>query len=119
MNHDIAIELAKQRMQEIGKRPGEYHLEMITVAGTEQERAAGKITVKAYNQIYYLLDWHLYYNAEISSDSGYFRSDDHTNNTVEEFTGLIKIKKLVPFGTWNLESFEGQIPFRFLKVTIF
>lgn len=125
MNDITAIQLAHQRMSEIGKKPEEYHVEVIEVVGTQAERSAGRIQLKAYNQYYYLFNTYNYYGFEIISDSGYWNSFDFTNNTIVEFTGLIIIKKLDPTALWSISNDDGSglpvqtRPVEFVKVTIF
>jgi hypothetical protein len=123
MNDITAIQLAHQRMSEIGKKPEEYHLEVVEVVGTYAERVAGKIQLKAYNQYYYLFNTYGYYGLEIISDSGYWNSFDYTNNTIVEFTGHIIIQKVTP--DWSISNDGGgdipgpNRPVEFVKVTIF
>jgi hypothetical protein len=125
MNDITAIQLAHQRMSEIGKKPEEYHLEVVEVVGTYAERVAGKIQFKAYNQYYYLFNTYGYYGLEIISDSGYWNSFDYTNNTIVEFTGAIIIQKINPAQPWSISNDEGgdiptqNRPVEFVKVTIF
>lgn len=125
MTDITAIQLAHQRMREIGKTPEEYHLEVVEVVGTNAERAAGKIQFKAYNQYYYLFNTNGYYGLEIISDSGYWNSFDFTNNTIVEFTGHIIIQKLDPTGLWSIANDDGSglppktQPVEFIRATIF
>ncbi|HWY11793.1 MAG TPA: hypothetical protein VN026_10735 [Bacteroidia bacterium] len=122
MNYEAGIELAHQRMREIGKKSEEYHIEVVTVVGTSAERAAGRIQVKAYNQYYYLINFENYYGLEILSDTGYFNSFDFTNNTILEFTGSIIIQKLSPAAIWSISADDGSNqnhPVVFIKATIF
>lgn len=126
MNDITAIQLAHQRMSEIGKKPDEYHVEVVEVVGTYPERVAGKIQLKAYNQYYYLFNTYGYYGFEIISDSGYWNSFDYTNNTIVEFTGHIIIQKLAPDVIWSISMDDGSglpptqnRPVEFVKVTIF
>lgn len=125
MNDITAIQLAHQRMSEIGKKPEEYHVEVIGVVGTYAERVAGRIYIKAYNQYYYLINWYNYYGLEIISDTGFWNSFDFTNNTIEEFTGQIIIQKLSPDVLWSISNDDGSglppqtRPVEFVRVTIF
>ncbi len=125
MNDINAIQLAHQRMREIGKTPEEYHVEVVQIVGTYPERVAGRIQIKAYNEIYWLINWYNYYGLEIISDSGYWNSFDHTANTNEEFTGLIIIQKIAPDVIWSISMDGGgdipgqNYPVEFVKVTIF
>lgn len=125
MNDITAIELAHQRMSEIGKKPDEYHVEIIEVVGTYAERVAGRIQLKAYNQYYYLFNSYNYYGLEIISDTGYWNSFDYSNNTIVEFTGKIIIQKLDPSAVWSISNDGGSDipgpnrPVEFVRVTIF
>ena len=122
MNYDAAIELAKQRMRELGKTPDEFHFELVTVVGTQMERGNKLIQVKAYNQLYFLVNSQNYQGLKILADTGHFNSDDYSNNTTQEFTGLIEITELTP-AEWNVErTVSGnlvQVPIEFIKVTMF
>lgn len=93
MNYETAIVLAHQRMREIGKKRNEYHIEPVSIVGTEAEQKQGEIVIKAYNEYYYLVDYQIYYGFIIISDTGYFNADNYTQNTYQEFTGLIRIVK--------------------------
>jgi hypothetical protein len=123
MNDITAIQLAHQRMREIGKSPEEYHVEVIEVVGTLAERIAGKITFKAYNQLLWLFNTYAYFGFEIRSDSGYWNSFNYSNNTIVEFTGEIIIQKITP--DWSISNDGGgdlpssTRPVEFVKVTIF
>lgn len=92
MNYEAAITLAEQRMREIGKSPGDYHFSPIVITGTQEELNKGEIEIKGYNEYFYLINYEKYSGFEIISDTGYFNADDYTNNTVQEFTGMIHIK---------------------------
>jgi len=123
MDYKAAIEIAKQRMREIGKSPDDYHLEFVAVIGTAAERTAKLIQLKAFNQYYYLVDYHKYKGLYIFSDSGYFNSDDATNNTIQEFTGAVQIGQ-IPTKTWSIEVVDGYgaatlTPIDFIIATIF
>lgn len=123
MDYTAAIELAKQRMREIGKTPDEYHLEVTHVVGSVGERSKGRINVYAYNHYYYLVNYDKYFGLEILSDTGYFNSQDFTNNTILEFTGSIIIQKLDPAGAWSIADDSGldtgMRPVVFIKASIF
>ena len=124
MDYIAAIELVKQRMREIGKSPEEYHFDVVHVVGTPQERIAGRIRVKAFNQYYYLINFENYFGFEIISDAGYFNSFDFTNNTILEFTGAIIIQKLSPDAIWSISSEDPGVPSSthpviFIKASIF
>jgi glutathione peroxidase-family protein len=122
MNYEAAIELAKQRMRELGKTPEAYHLEVVAIVGTASERSVKSIKVKAYNQLYFLVNSSSYQGLKILGDTGYFNSDDYTNNTTQEFTGLIEITQIVG-KTWTVERLLStnliQTPIEFIKVTMF
>lgn len=107
MNYETAIELVHQRMSEIGKCRSEYHLEPVTIVGTKAQQKAGEIVIKAYNEYYYLVNYQLYYGFEIISDSGYFNADDYTQNTYQEFTGLIRI--IQKNKRWNVNALNTTI----------
>lgn len=123
MDYIAAIELAKQRMREIGKSPEEYHFEVVHVVGTTEERSKGRIRLHAFNQYYWLINFEKYYGLEIISDTGYFNSLDHTNNTILEYTGEIIIQKLNPALPWSIydESTHDLTthPVVFIKASIF
>lgn len=122
MNYEAAIALAHQRMHEIGKQRGEYHIEPVCVVGTELERKNGVIIIRAYNEYFFLVNYEKYYGLRIFSDVSYFDADDFTYNTVpQEFSGLIRIVRI----TGKAWSIDGEaipkgktIPVDFLKVTI-
>lgn len=102
MNYETAIELAHQRMREIGKCPHEYHIEPVSIVGKLLEQRKGEIVLKAYNEYYYLVNYENYYGFVIISDTGYFNADDYTENTIQEFTGLIRI--IQKGKSWNVNS---------------
>lgn len=105
MNYEMAIELAHQRMREIGKCRREYHIDVLSIFGTQDERDNGLITYKAYNEYLYLIDYANYAGLIILSDSAYFNADDYTENTkLQEFTGEIKIIRV---GTWSIDGTSG------------
>jgi hypothetical protein len=91
MDYETAIQLAHQRMREIGKSRQDYHIEPVCIIGTALERIKGEIRLKAYNEYYYLVNYEKYTGFMILSDSGFFNADDYTENTYQEFTGLIRI----------------------------
>ncbi|MDP2385686.1 MAG: hypothetical protein Q8M29_04905 [Bacteroidota bacterium] len=107
MNYETAIELAHQRMREIGKRRSEYHIEPVSIVGTRAQQKEGEIVIKAYNEYYYLVNYQIYYGFSIISDTGYFNADDYTQNTYQEFTGLIRIIKNNKF--WNVNAANVQL----------
>lgn len=107
MNYVTAIELAHQRMREIGKCPHEYHVEPVSIVGKLLEQRKGEIILKAYNEYYYLVNYDIYYGFVIMSDTGYFNADDYTENTIQEFTGLIRIIKT---GEWSFNSHNQSMP---------
>ena len=100
MNYETAIFLAHQRMREIGKTVDEYHIEPVTIVGKELERKNGEIIINAYNEYYYLVNYENYYGFMITSDTGYFNADNYTENTTQEFTGLIRIIQRKKY--WNV-----------------
>jgi hypothetical protein len=102
MNYETAIELAHQRMREIGKCIHEYHIEPVSIVGKLLEQRKGEIVLKAYNEYYYLVNYEIYYGFVIISDTGYFNADDYTENTIQEFTGLIRI--IQKGKSWNVNS---------------
>ena len=115
MTYETAIELAHQRMREIGKTKDQYHIEPVCVYGTEREHKYEEIKIKAYNSIYFLVNYQNYFGFIILSDSGYFNADNYRENTSQEFTGLIRILKR---GTWNMEGGTPTKAIDFIKVTI-
>ncbi len=122
MNYETAIELAKQRMREIGKTPDEYHIESVSVVGTHQERADKHIIIKAYNEYYYLVNYQSCFGFVIISDTGTFNTDDFTDNNPQEFSGMIQ---LIQFGgtNWSISTvdpagIEIQRPVEFIKAVI-
>lgn len=92
MNHEAAIRFAEQRMRELGKNPEAYHYSPLVVVATQEELEKGEIIIKAYNEYFYLINYENQTGIEILSDTGYFNSDDFSNNTSQEFSGLIRIK---------------------------
>jgi len=125
MNYETAIELAHQRMREIGKAPGQYHIDVYSTVGTPDERAQGMISFTAYNEYLYLINYERYFGLIILSDSAIFHADDHSFDTKsQEFTGDIKIFRL-PEKSWSIDGTGGsiailgpQIPVDFLRVII-
>ncbi len=121
MDYIAAIELARQRMRELGKSADEFHLDTISIMGEQDERAEGKITYKAYNQLLFLVNDHKYFGLSIIGDTGYYNSVRFSNNTSQEFTGLIEIEKIAV--EWSIEKTTGfntiQIPVEFIKVTLY
>lgn len=121
MDYIAAIELTKQRMRELGKSPDEYHLDTISIMGDSSERLAGRITYKAYNQLLFLVNDSKYFGLSIIGDTGYFNSVQFSNNTSQEFTGLIEIERIGV--EWSIEKTTGfdtvQIPIDFVKVTMY
>jgi hypothetical protein len=124
MNYEAAIAFARQRMREIGKSPCEYHMDVLSVVGTLDERTAGEITIQARNEYLYLLNYEELFGLLIMSDYAYFHADDYSFNTKsQEFTGLIKIIRL-PSVAWSIDNptAEGggphQKPVDFLRVVI-
>lgn len=120
MDRYTAIEYAKQRMKAIGKKVGDYHIKPTIVVGTAQERNVKQIVIQADNQYYILVRYWMYSGLEILSDTGYFNSDDYTNNTnTQEFTGEIIIKQL-PSKIWSIEKEVSgilkQYPINFITV---
>ena len=107
MNYETAIELAHQRMREIGKKRNEYHIEPVSIVGTELQQREGEIVIKAYNEYYYLVNYQIYYGFVIISDTGYFNADNYTQNTRQEFTGLIRIIKNNKL--WNVNAASIQL----------
>lgn len=107
MTYETAIELAHQRMREIGKSKDEYHIEPVCIVGTELERRKGEILIKAYNEYYYLVNYEKYFGFIILSDTGYFNADDYTENTYQEFTGLIRI--LQKNKAWNVTASNASM----------
>lgn len=125
----MAIELAHQRMREIGKKPCEYHVDVLSIVGTAAERLNGAIFFKAYNEYLYLIDYQNYYGFVIISDSAFFNATDYTHNTkLQEFTGQIVIVRLP--GGWSIDGgglvLDGDlygirrrmIPIDFVRVVI-
>lgn len=121
MDYIAAIELAKQRMRELGKNPDEYHLDTVSIMGNAEERLAGRITYKGYNQLLFLVNDSKYFGLSILGDTGYFNSVQFANNTSQEFTGFIEIEKIGV--EWSIEKNNGfdnvQIPVEFVKVTMY
>lgn len=125
MNYEAAIELAHQRMREIGKAPEQYHIDVLSIVGTEAERLAGEITFKAYNEYLYLIDYLNYFGFIIFSDSAIFHADDYTfSSKLQEFTGEVKILRL-PEKSWSIDGKGGPVvvlgpmrPVDFVRVVI-
>ena len=69
------------------------------------------------------MNYDKYFGLEILSDTGYFNSQDFTNNTILEFTGSIIIQKLDPAGAWSIADDSGadtgMRPVVFIKASIF
>lgn len=116
MNYETAIVLAHQRMREIGKCINEYHIEPVSIVGKLLEQRKGEIVLKAYNEYYYLVNYEIYYGFVIMSDTGYFNADDYTENTIQEFTGLIRI--IQKGKTWNINSASATLKPIEKRVTI-
>lgn len=116
MNYETAIELAHQRMREIGKSREDYHIEPVCIVGTELERRNGEIILKAYNEYYYLVNYEKYIGFIILSDTGFFNADDYTENTYQEFTGLIRI--LQKNKSWNVAGTIANVEPKPTNITI-
>lgn len=99
MDYRTAIELAHQRMREIGKARELYHIEPVTIVGSQLERNNGEILIKAYNAYYYLVNYERYSGFYIVSDASFFDADEYTENTRQEFTGTIRIIR--KGASWN------------------
>ncbi len=109
MNWEVAIELAHQRMREIDKKCGEYHIDILPVVGTKEERDNGLISFTAYNEYLYLIDSQNYSGLLILSDTAIYNADDHTHNTKhQEFTGHIQIFKL-PGSEWSITDAQDLL----------
>lgn len=121
MDYIAAIEIAKQRMREIGRTPEEYHMDTVSIMGTSSEREAGLIVYKGYNQLLFLVNDNKYFGLSILGDTGYYNSVMFANNTPQEFTGLIEIQRIAP--EWSIENTSGfgvvQIPVEFVKITLY
>lgn len=122
MDFETARQTAHQRMREIGKAREEYHVEAVAIAGNTKDREFKKITLKAYNDYYYLVDYETYYGLEIISDTGYFNADNPSNNTIQEFNGVIEIREI--FGkSWSIDDPKARVPkimpVNFIKVTVY
>ncbi len=117
MNYETAIELAHQRMREIGKNINEYHIEAVSIASKRSEGKKPEIIIKAYNEYYYLVNYEIYSGFVILSDTGFFNADEYSENTLQEFTGLIRI---IPQAYIAIEVIGGQYvkAIDFIKVTI-
>jgi hypothetical protein len=121
MDYIAAIEIAKQRMRELGKTAEDYHMDTVSIMGTPSEREAGLIVYKGYNQLLFLVNDNKYFGLSILGDTGYYNSMSFANNTPQEFTGLIEIQRIAP--EWSVENFNGfdtvQIPVEFVKITMY
>lgn len=121
MDYTAAIEIARQRMRELGKGIDEYHLDTLPIMGSAGERQLGKITYKAYNQLLFLVGDSKYFGLSILGDTGYFNSIQFTNNTSQEFTGFIEIERIGV--EWSIETQSGmnviQLPIEFVKITMY
>lgn len=102
MNHEAAIAIAHGRMRELGKTADDYHIETARVTGNNIQIESGLIEIPAYNQIYFLINSANYFGFQIVAEVAYFNADDYTQNTGEEFTGLIRIQRIAT--KWNLLS---------------
>lgn len=102
MNLEAAILYAHQRMREIGKMPDEYHFEPVLVYPTEDEEAAGKFKIKAYNEIYILLHPETHFGLFILADNSAYNSANALDCGVFEFTGVIHFLKTE--SDWSLTS---------------
>lgn len=116
MNYETAIVLAHQRMREIGKSIEQYHIEPVSIVGKRLEQRQGEIILKAYNEYYYLVNYELYFGFVIISDTGFFNADDYTENTIQEFTGLIRI--IQKGRNWNVNSPSAMLAPIEKRVTI-
>lgn len=121
MNYEAAILYAEQRMREIGKTAEEYHFEPVRISGTTAELNAGKIVLKAYNELYILVNPEIHYGIFILSDNSAFNSENPLDCGVPEFTGLITITKNAT--AWSLNpkvaATARRTPLEFLRVVIY
>lgn len=123
MNYEAAIEYARQRMRELNKQANDYHFEPVYIAGTKEERAKGKITFNAYNEVYILVNHQNYFGLLILADNIMYNTEDPFNSGVHEFTGRIEIRKITE--QWSIELEEEKTdkvkitPVEFLRVVIY
>jgi hypothetical protein len=127
MSLEEAILYAQQRMCEIGIHPDDYHFEAIKVMPTADELEEGIFYVRAYNEIYILIDKGNYKGVFIQADNSCYHTDDPLDCGVNEFTGLIIFSKYDAEVEWSfrgetIESFaessagSGGVPMEFLRV---
>lgn len=123
MDYQAAILYAEQRMRKLGKMPDEYHYEPIRVSATEEEAKEGYFVIRAFNDLYILVNPQNYYGLFILSDNSAFDSEEPRKSGAPEFTGAINfIRKSI---NWNLEIYgaDGRpvrpIPVEFLRVVIY
>lgn len=102
MTDEAAILYAIQQMEKIGKKPGEYRIELVTVACTTEESEAGYFQIKAFNERYVLFNQEKYYGLQIISDDSGFNSDNPIDNGAPEFTGFINFIRIAE--SWNLQN---------------
>ena len=124
MNYEAAILYTMQRMREIGKTPDQYHFEPVRVAPETADALGGYYELKAYNELYILINPQNYYGLQILSDNSGFDSDDALQSGAPEFTGIIRfIKKngaqwnFAPIGSGGKP--DKAIPVEFLRVIIY
>ncbi len=125
MNYEAAIFYATQRMREIGKKPDQYHFEPVRIAATTlNEATGGYFEIKAYNEIYILVNPQNYYGLQILADNSGFDSDIVIQSGAPEFTGMIRfIKKGASDWNFYIVGLDGKplrpIPVEFLRVVIY
>lgn len=102
MNYEAAIFYAKQQMQKSGKTPGQYRIEPVRISCTVDENEAGYFQIRAYNELYILINPENYYGLLILSDNSAFNSDNAMQSGVPEFTGVLNFIRIGE--RWNLQG---------------
>lgn len=108
MNYEAAIFYAKQQMQKTGKSTEQYRIEPVRVSCNASENEAGHFQIRAYNELYILVNPEKYFGLLILSDNSAFNSDAPIQSGVPEFTGVIQFIRIGE--SWNLQSSVAAPP---------
>jgi len=109
MNIEEAKKYARQRMREYGKQVGEYHWEPVYVSVPEDQEDDESFTVKAYNELYIIVNPENYSGVFILADNSSFHTDNPEWCGVPEFTGRIRFIKAGE--TWTFDTGGGKMEF--------
>jgi hypothetical protein len=122
MNYEASIQYAHQRMRELAIEPSKYHFEFVQVYPKDQENNDGYFQVKAYNEIYILINPENLFGVLMLSDNSSFNSDNPHDTGAFEHTGMIHFYKINT--QWSFEIIDTEnfgkkaniIPIQFLRI---